>query len=89
VSTVYRSILAVLAAATSKMEVAGSDETQEKGPKHSRLTAADMLVNSQIWWPVPYGQCSSTCLVYECIRAVQDLRELLVIITTQQSGMRL
>jgi hypothetical protein len=71
------------------MEVAASDETQEKRPEDSRLTAADMLVNSQMWRPVPYGQCSSTCLVYECTSAVQDLRELLVIIVTQQAGMRL
>jgi transcriptional regulator with XRE-family HTH domain len=35
-----------LAAAASKMGVAGSDESQEKGPENSRLTAARMKVNS-------------------------------------------
>jgi hypothetical protein len=66
-----------------------SDETQEKGPEDSRLTAADMLVNSQMWQPIPCGQCSSTCPVYECTRAMQDLRELRLIIVTQQSEMQL
>jgi RNA polymerase subunit RPABC4/transcription elongation factor Spt4 len=68
------------------MEGAGSDESQEKGPEHSRRTAADIQVTCQVWWHLPYRQCSSTCLVCGCMRAVQDVRGLLVIVVSQRSN---
>ena len=47
-SMVHRDIPAVLAAAASRLEMAGSDENQANGPEHSRRTAADLQVTSQI-----------------------------------------
>ena len=61
---------AALTATASKMELARSDESHEKGPENSRLTGVDMEVNPPMQWHLPYRHCRSTYIVGGRMRAV-------------------